>query len=785
MKFTIETPHASRGIRVVQGPIPDLDLVQIEGSNGIGKTLALHLLELCSGRQPYAFDDRTDSWRTLCRYLGPAKVSVSNLEGPEGSSDHELCFEFDLEAFAEEMPSQVSDEMFTSIRLDGKTIDLATARNWLTVDRIAGDETLASTIRSFVTGDTVVIKKAARVATYEANRADEFLGKELASFDPAHPKKYVEVFETVGRLESVQRNKKSELRELRERQTLLEQALSSRNALRELDDHAEDLDTRIDELISQLREATKARESTLKSLEVAQAQLAKSQQNSEELEELRSLTEKRVKSFEKASKEAAKLGDEIDVPADLGAVGTAMEELQTARDVVIAKRQDRASLISLREVLDSLDEDLRSAVEKGVGDRVIAKIESHRLELTSGDLLNHVRTRRAAIESEDPDLKLLDEEVAGLNEREERLEALKKAVETRKRRNELVTEAQRRLENLAESSDDAQRKVAELASEVSQAQAKEVELGSNLGIVQRQRRTLAGGRTADDIKEELAQLCSDLGVDPADLTSETETLTAQLEVLVGELNGTDTELQSKKEEQTILESGLRDATQRISAGDEFADLREAIGDRIPKPTEDPIDQASQWEAIHLARERVVQRIQEAANLLNETRSGMEELISSIDQKQTTKAELDSIRKHYEDSIKQLLDEAEIRKALFENGTLEKVDLSAREISWKSPQGEQMVRPFEAFSSGERAFAYVRARLSRVAQEETNNHLVAIDEFGAFLSGDRLIRLQQMINDQLAEGQIDQAVVVLPLTRPHDENEPDPRIEPFDPGSLLT
>src|SRR4051794_16596509 len=108
MKFTLHTPERSHGIRVIE-TIPDHPLCRVEGLNGIGKTLALHLLELCTGQQPYR--TRPDAWRTLCQYLGPAEVVVEGLRGERrdgsggGSDDsaarHTLRFAFDWRDRAE------------------------------------------------------------------------------------------------------------------------------------------------------------------------------------------------------------------------------------------------------------------------------------------------------------------------------------------------------------------------------------------------------------------------------------------------------------------------------------------------------------------------------------------------------------------------------------------------------------------------------------------------------------------------------------------------------------
>jgi hypothetical protein len=60
---------------------------------------------------------------------------------------------------------------------------------------------------------------------------------------------------------------------------------------------------------------------------------------------------------------------------------------------------------------------------------------------------------------------------------------------------------------------------------------------------------------------------------------------------------------------------------------------------------------------------------------------------------------------------------------------------------------------------------VQARLAAIGEVSAFNRVVAIDEFGAFLSLDRLIRLQEVVLRQLDEGLVHQAIVVLPLTRP--------------------
>jgi hypothetical protein len=94
-----------------------------------------------------------------------------------------------------------------------------------------------------------------------------------------------------------------------------------------------------------------------------------------------------------------------------------------------------------------------------------------------------------------------------------------------------------------------------------------------------------------------------------------------------------------------------------------------------------------------------------------------------------------------------------------------VDLHTAEVRWTESGGERS-RPLEAFSSGEQAFAYTRARLAILDEEENPpaNRLVALDEFGAFIAHDRLAALLAHLQDRVDDHPSDQVIVILPLTR---------------------
>jgi hypothetical protein len=109
--------------------------------------------------------------------------------------------------------------------------------------------------------------------------------------------------------------------------------------------------------------------------------------------------------------------------------------------------------------------------------------------------------------------------------------------------------------------------------------------------------------------------------------------------------------------------------------------------------------------------------------------------------------------------------------LFENGSRLRVDLNDMTTTWTTSSNERRTRPLEAFSSGERAFAYTRVQLEEIGHHTSDNKVVFLDEFGAYVARDRLSQLLAFIRNRVLGKLADQVLVVLPLgSDPHDEGQ---------------
>ena len=98
-----------------------------------------------------------------------------------------------------------------------------------------------------------------------------------------------------------------------------------------------------------------------------------------------------------------------------------------------------------------------------------------------------------------------------------------------------------------------------------------------------------------------------------------------------------------------------------------------------------------------------------------------------------------------------------------------VDLSTRRVVW-SEGGVERSRPLEAFSSGEQAFAYTRARLALLDEDPSPaaNRLIVLDEFGAFIAHHLLQGLLTYLKDRTTERQNDQLLLILPLSNDYSQ-----------------
>jgi len=138
------------GLRVIP-EIPDYPICQIEGQNGVGKSVAVNLLLLASGQQPYELQAST--WRSLRENLGEVEITVTNLDGAD-SLNWVLT-----PATWPASPDPIGDWLGQA-RIDSKPTSHSEARALLRVARIAGSESLPDTLAEFIRKDALLLRRS-------------------------------------------------------------------------------------------------------------------------------------------------------------------------------------------------------------------------------------------------------------------------------------------------------------------------------------------------------------------------------------------------------------------------------------------------------------------------------------------------------------------------------------------------------------------------------------------------------------------------------------------------
>uniref|UniRef100_UPI0033A57ABC hypothetical protein n=1 Tax=unclassified Micromonospora TaxID=2617518 RepID=UPI0033A57ABC len=426
------------------------------------------------------------------------------------------------------------------------------------------------------------------------------------------------------------------------------------------------------------------------------------------------------------------------------------------------RTQDKAGL--LLDVVEALVPPLEVAERDGLGREVIADLPG-RLA-TVADLKAGLIRRATGLDSQiDNEGIRLQKLLSTLEERERRLVDLERAAR-------LLGTARR---DVAECEDTIRRALAHLS-----------------GNTEREYRALGEDRVAKlQELESLAATAAELDRAIDELTAHGTVNEVQQTLReTGALNLSEDDvkdaLEELQESRRLVEHELKQATmQQASVADDLADLQAELlravneisgptwswlgesGLQMPNSDSTLERNAFVLDKIRDATDKVSSEILSAERDLTALSGSLDIFVQSLNQGRYTAQGnprfLAEVRQHYEAVFTDQLSTSEVRKALFDQGGNVALDLAQMVASWTTPSGEQRSRPLEAFSSGERAFAYTRVQLERLKDEHAANKVAFLDEFGAYVARDRLDDLLSFLDRRALRGLVDQVVIILPLT----------------------
>ena len=195
------------------------------------------------------------------------------------------------------------------------------------------------------------------------------------------------------------------------------------------------------------------------------------------------------------------------------------------------------------------------------------------------------------------------------------------------------------------------------------------------------------------------------------------------------------ELSSKEALHRDLEEQLVRALHLIARGSDYEWLRGSVpAGSIPTLKADRRDALRQLVRLADAARRVQSDVDASLNQVAAVEAALDAIKRSI----TTHADpsrnryAERLVKWYQGQMADYLSNQDIREAIFDGGDFQHFDLVNGFVSWRTKTGEQRRRPIEAFSSGERAFAYMLAAILSHGESAAQYRVFVLDEFGAFV-----------------------------------------------------
>ena len=754
-------------------PLSIPTLGELQGRNGIGKSLTIKLLELLTGHQPWQGEE--EAWRTLRDRLGPTSVTVSGLRNGQ-------TIEWDLnpDAWPERPPLQVSvlgvsttgGPIGVEARVVGIPVTLEQVRRTLEVHRLVGDETLEDSVAARIGHMETQAANEAELVRNRATDVRQVLAEATKALEPLS-----------GRRERVLREKIDELRKRREGLgAQAEKDTRRAERLRQLEARDRTLG-RIAELQSSTaaekvgeeltrinQDLTAARRELDRRFDaaVADAQLrGKIEEAREEVERAHALLTRAVEDARHHAVEAG-LGEnaeglEPDTVAELHE--NVSEEIRRLHETFAT--QDAVPLV--RRTATTVKRALTRADPQSVLNHPIAVIhdgEVTGLELSAGIDAELARLDQAA---RHPSSEQIEQVISAASNRLQAIIELERALARRRRHTTALRNRRNALLALSAGAEgDAGEDYVRLEQQISELEDRRRELQG-----QHFRHTVLLGelRPGESLERATERLQRDIlaagVVVVADLADTREFVESQLRDLDYEVRRTGAELEEAVRDLASAEERRRLAVEALSK----TALLQAMGGTAERFAGDDGPRAAE-ELL-----RAVERVTTSLNRLDVEVTGVAGAFGQIDRRAEELpsgqdvSRIDRVRVEAERAIVEALNQTVLRNELFDGGHVVAYDHRRKDHRRKvvkfqlGEASEPLTRSLAAFSSGERVFAYTQMRLRAISDtpQSTGNRIVVLDEFGAFLESRRIRALEDLVRGELLGHGVDRVLFILPLT----------------------
>ena len=463
-----------------------------------------------------------------------------------------------------------------------------------------------------------------------------------------------------------------------------------------------------------------------------------------------------------------------------------MQDLIDSIRVKISELQARQNELDASPVLDATlrtaSDCLLSAENRGLGGHIAVDDPDTGSQLTVSQTRRGMTARIAYLNEQAP-MPEMQELTNEIREDERQLSLatqLQGTLGSVRRYERLVSENEDRVAAALEATDPgATSKLRQLEAVRRECDDQLMELAAQRAALSQRLGPLPSGATEASLSSQLDVLLKRLRLDVQSLETANRVAQENDRVAQEVLRESQDRAAGLRRETARAQNEVRAAVATVADGAELAWLRTAISEHlIPAET---AGFESQIHSIDKIRD-ILAAIAERLGSLRAQMGGVETAFESVSKNLRSEAprsvpDADE-REFYLSETYQFLSEqfsrwfndTRIRREILPLATSDvTVDAKGRDVTWH--EGErQRSRPLEAFSSGQQAFAYTRARLAVLDDEPHRplNRLIVLDEFGSFIAHDLLTGLLNYLVERMGRHVGDQVLVILPLSTDYQE-----------------
>ena len=757
----------------VIGDLPDARLAILEGYNGIGKTLAVRILQLCTGTMPYPLGSA--AWESLREGLGDIEVEISYLQG----ADRVVWVANSMNWEQADGPVPRTD-WFKSIAIDGEPASLDDVRRLITVIRLAGDEDLTGTFAYQADAHAAIMQRWRDKHAASENGPLKGLEDLAGTAEDLLSSVSIDV---LAQMKSTADHAKQGLVDTRDAVAVLQtrrdrynEALDLQRRVNEMLTNAPELQRELAAIDSEIVQKRSKLEAAHKEVTRLAAQVGRTVALDRELELAERTLVRNIGKLADAWSSAAAQAAALDIDADAEAADELFDELSQLQEQLADQHQQQYQAPAMMRLLGRLTDQLTDAESRGLGNQVAVDDADSGMQLSVSQARIGMVTRHGYLEQQPPPPRAVEisQELERVADRKARVESFFTSLEAVERFARLTEGNEARVHRALQQGAGGEAAVALESANKRRSECDQVllVLATRRAAVAQRLGTSGTGTSQQALMEQLNTVLESLDISEDHLESESIKMEERLARAEAELAEANVRARDSQQMLAREKANIRNAVELLDSDAGLSWVREALNRQRT---------ASSGRIDHLHQDLVAaqNRIGEVLDRLGNHRNQLSAVETAL---QGTARELrgqdanaieyvEQFQAWLASSFSKWFNDPRVRGELLKDADTDEevaVDLGTKKVWW-SENRVRRSRPLEAFSSGEQAFAYTRARLAVLDDPRTvKNRLIVLDEFGAFIAEHLQRGMLNYLKAWTSDRQSDRVLLILPLSKDYSQ-----------------